>query len=67
MKGWIPNSWMVFVREHPIKMSELGVPLFQETPHIPNDLQFMNVNNHSHSIHVWNIHLHLPQKSPKCR
>ena len=26
-----PNGW-VFVREHPIKMNDLGVPPFQEPP-----------------------------------
>ena len=25
---WYPNSWMVYVMEHPMKMTDLEVPLF---------------------------------------
>ena len=27
-----PPKWMVFFRENPIEMDDLGVPLFSETP-----------------------------------
>ena len=30
--GILPPKWMVKIMEHPIKMDDLGVPLFLETP-----------------------------------
>ena len=30
--GFFPPKWMVKIVEHPIKMDDLGVPLFLETP-----------------------------------
>ena len=31
INGGYPNSWLVFVRENPIEMDDLGVPLSPET------------------------------------
>ena len=31
IKGWYPNSWMVYVMENPMNMDDSGVPLFYQT------------------------------------
>ena len=31
-RGILPPKWMVKIMENPIKMDDLGVPLFSETP-----------------------------------
>ena len=31
-RGILPPKWMVKIMENPIKMDDLGVPLFLETP-----------------------------------
>ncbi len=33
--GGKPPKWMVKIMEHPIKVDDLGVPLFLETPIFP--------------------------------
>ena len=39
----IPQKWMVKIMENPIKMDDLGVPLFLETP-IYTNIPFMEPN-----------------------
>ena len=38
--GGKPPKWMVYFMENPIKMDDLGVPLFLETPTLRKILQF---------------------------
>ena len=44
LKWGYPNSWMVFVRENPIKVDDLGVSPFMETP-ISHVLKYQASNN----------------------
>ena len=37
---WGTPKWLVFVRENPTKMDDLGAPLFQETPKSQKSLSF---------------------------
>ena len=41
--GVFPPKWMVKIMENPIKMDDLGVPLFSETP-IYYDILRLNCN-----------------------
>ena len=38
-RGGKPPKWMVKIMEHPIKMDDLGVPLFLETKKVTNPLK----------------------------
>ena len=40
-RGGFPPKWMVKIMENPIKMADLGVPLFLETPIYEMDLFFL--------------------------
>ena len=49
-----PNSWLVFVRETPIEMDDLGVPPFMETP------IYTVINGNPHIYHLSEMRKHDP-------
>ena len=57
------NSWMVYFRENPTKMDDLGVPLFLETPiytYIYIYTQYIYIHNiYIHNIYIYTIYIYI--------
>ena len=50
-------KWMVKIMENPIKMDDLGVPLFLETPILMEEMRLITVVDlHVKSSQKWKIH-----------
>ena len=57
------NSWMVYFRENPTKMDDLGVPLFLETPiytyiYIHN-IYIYTIYIYIYTIYIYNIYIYI--------
>ena len=61
--GENPPKWMVYFMENPIRMDDLGVPLFLETPRFP--ASFIAQRNETENCNVGNW-LTLNMEGPHC-
>ena len=46
-RGTYPPKWMVNIMENPIKMDDLGIPKFLETPILPTQTMHYSKENPS--------------------